>query len=173
MSSHKPMYPASSPPAFELVLIEPEIPTNTGNIGRTAAATGSRLHVVHPIGFDMGEKARRRAGLDYWDHIECREHDSWHTYLDDERPTRGWVFSAHGGRPHWDATFKKGDHLVFGGESSGLAEETQNALIDRFGADALLSIPMAGPPSVRSLNLATAVAIAAYEGLRQLPADEK
>ena len=167
MPSGKPMYPASTSPAFEIVLIEPEIPTNTGNIGRTAAATGCPLHVVHPIGFDMDEKARRRAGLDYWDLIECSEHVSWQDYLA-TKPPRGWFFSAHGGRPHWEADFQRGDHLIFGKESSGLDEDVQTALEEHFGADHLLSIPMEGQPKVRSLNLATAVAIAAYEGLRQL-----
>lgn len=173
MPRDEPMYKASqSPsidsPAFELVLVEPEIPTNTGNIGRTAAATGCRLHIVHPIGFDMDEKARRRAGLDYWDALDCREHASWAAYLDLEAPSRAWLFSAHGGRPYWEATFALGDHLIFGKESSGIDVAVRDAFEAKYGPDRVLTIPMAARHGIRILNLATAVAIATYEGLRQL-----
>ena len=167
------MYPATSEtsmpqPTFEIVLVEPEIPNNTGNIGRTAAATGCRLHVVHPIGFDMGEKARRRAGLDYWDHVDCHEHDSWSAYMEALQPPRAWLFTAKGGRPLWEARMARGDHLVFGKESSGIDTATRDAFVARYGPDSILTLPMVPREKVRSLNLATAAAIAVYEGLRQV-----
>ena len=171
------MYPATSAssmpkPTFEVVLVEPEIPNNTGNIGRTAAATGSRLHVIHPIGFDMDEKARRRAGLDYWDHVDCQEHDSWQAYIDTLAPPRAWLFTAREGRPIWDAKLAQGDHLVFGKESSGIDTATKDAFVARYGPESILTLPMVPQAGIRSLNLATAAAIAIYEGLRQITSNE-
>ena len=106
-------------PLANIVLLHPEIPNNTGNIGRTAAALGCRLHIVHPIGFDMDEKARRRAGLDYWHLVDCQEHASWEDFLATEAPKRLWLLSArtrHGGpaTPHFGAVFARGDYLLFG-----------------------------------------------------------
>ena len=93
-------------PAFHLVLLNPEIPNNTGNMGRTAAATGCRLHIIHPIAFDMSEKAARRAGLDYWHLVDCREHESWEAFLRDENPSRLWLYTTRTDRPHWEAQFR-------------------------------------------------------------------
>ncbi|MCH2162449.1 MAG: tRNA (cytidine(34)-2'-O)-methyltransferase [Phycisphaerales bacterium] len=152
---------------FEIVLLQPEIPNNTGNIGRTAVATGAGLHLVHPLGFQMDEKARRRAGLDYWQHLSCREHDSWEAFLEQEGPSRAWLFTSRGGRPYWDADFAPGDHLVFGKESEGVDAATRADFEARFGSDAVLTLPMVPRKGIRSLNLATAVAIAIYEALRQ------
>ena len=157
----------SAEPLFHIVLLHPEIPNNTGNIGRTAAALRCRLHIVHPIGFDMDEKARRRAGLDYWHLVDCREHASWEAFLESEAPERVCLFSSHGHSDHFSGTFRKGDYLLFGKESTGVGPETHAWVEARFGADHILRIPMPGTDGVRSLNLATAVAIAAYEGLRQ------
>ena len=157
-------------PLFHLSLLHPEIPNNTGNIGRTAAALGCRLHVIHPIGFGMDEKARRRAGLDYWHLVDCREHADWASYLDTERPGRLWMFSARGGRPHFDAEFRPGDTLLFGKESTGIDPATAAEVEGRFGAGCRLTIPMRAVEGMRSLNLATAVAIAAYEAFRQVRA---
>ncbi len=154
-------------PHFEIVLVEPEIPNNTGNIGRTAAATGCRLHVVHPLGFSMDEKARRRAGLDYWHLVDCREHADWGA-CDRTVPGPGWLLTARGGRPHWDVPFERGDRLIFGKESAGVGSEFQSAFEARHGSDRVVSLPMAMVPGIRSLNLATAVAIVVYEGLRRL-----
>ena len=89
-------------PPFHLVLLNPEIPNNTGNIGRTAAATGCVLHIVHPIAFDLSEKARRRAGLDYWDHVQWREHPSWEDFLTRQAPHRLWLYTTKASRPHWE-----------------------------------------------------------------------
>ena len=87
-----------SDPRFNIVLLNPEIPNNTGNIGRTAAATGCRLHLVHPLGFDMSEKALRRAGLDYWHMVDCVEHESWEAFLHAENPRRLWLFTTRSSR---------------------------------------------------------------------------
>ena len=160
--------PTPVAPLANIVLLHPEIPNNTGNIGRTAAALRCRLHIVHPIGFDMDEKARRRAGLDYWHLVDCREHPSWEAFLEREQPRRLWAFSARGQCSHFEARFMRGDYLLFGKESSGFGAEVAAWVAKLHGDDRLLSIPMPGGDGVRSLNLATAVAIAGYEALRQI-----
>lgn len=153
-------------PRFHIVLLNPLIPNNTGNIGRTAMATGCRLHVVHPLGFDMSEKARRRAGLDYWHLVDCREHASWASFLDDERPTRLWLYTTKTDRPHWNADFAAGDYLLFGAETKGVPAEVHDWVERIHGADHRVTLPMAD--DARSLNLSTVVCAAVYEGLRQL-----
>ena len=148
-------------PLLHVVLHEPEIPNNTGNIGRTCVALDCALHLIHPLGFDLDEKACRRAGLDYWPRLDVREHDSLERYLDTHRDARLWVLSTKATRPVWEADFAPGDHLLFGKETRGLPAE----VLERF-ADRLVTLPMV--PSERSLNLATAVCAVAYEGVRQL-----
>ncbi|MFG0259924.1 MAG: tRNA (cytidine(34)-2'-O)-methyltransferase [Phycisphaerales bacterium JB041] len=148
-------------PLLHVVLHEPEIPNNTGNIGRTCVALDCALHLIHPLGFDLDEKACRRAGLDYWPRLDVREHDSLERYLDAHRDARLWVLSTKATRPVWDAAIEPGDHLLFGKETRGLPAE----VLDRF-SDRLVTLPMV--PSERSLNLATAVCAVAYEGVRQL-----
>lgn len=153
-------------PVFHVVLHEPEIPNNTGNIGRTCIATGCALHLIHPLGFSTSEKACRRAGLDYWPRLRPTEHPSWDAYIaaaTSSAPPRLWLFSTKAVRPLWQADFRPGDHLVFGKETAGLPA----ALLERY-PDRLLTFPML--PTERSLNLATAVCAAVYEGLRQLTA---
>jgi tRNA (cytidine/uridine-2'-O-)-methyltransferase len=157
-------------PLFHIVLLNPEIPNNTGNIGRTAAALGCRLHIIHPIGFDMDEKARRRAGLDYWHLVDCREHASWEDFIAREAPRRMWLFTSHARGTYFDAHFQRGDYLLFGKESAGVGPETAAWVESTFGPRSSLRIPMPASDGVRSLNLATAVAIAGYEGLRQVSA---
>ncbi len=154
-------------PHFEIVLVEPEIPNNTGNIGRTAAATGCRLHVVHPLGFSMDEKARRRAGLDYWNLVDCHEHDDWGA-CEAAVPGPAWLLSAHGGTDHWEAAFERGDRLIFGPESRGVTPAFRAAFEARHGGDRVLSLPMLDREGIRSLNLATAVAVVVYAGLDRL-----
>jgi tRNA (cytidine/uridine-2'-O-)-methyltransferase len=160
--------PVSPDPRFEIVLLHPEIPNNTGAIGRTAAATGCRLHIVHPIGFDMGESARRRAGLDYWHLVDCVEHESWAAFVESERLERAgarlWLYSTKAARPHWEARFAGGDYLLFGCETTGPPEAVRRWA----GADRSVTLPMIDDPAARSLNLANAVCAAVYEGLRQL-----
>ena len=150
---------------IHIVLLNPEIPNNTGTIGRTAAATGAVLHVVHPIAFDMSEKARRRAGLDYWDQVDCREHEGWEAFLDSEQPERLWAFTAKASRPVWEADLQGGDYLLFGCETSGLPAPVLAWAIERWGSECLLSLPVRRP--ARSLNLACAVTAVVYECLRQ------
>lgn len=147
-------------PLFHVVMHEPEIPNNTGNIGRTCIATGCALHLVHPLGFDTSEKALRRAGLDYWPRLAVREHQSWDAYLADATPPRLWLTSGHGGKPLWDADLRPGDHLVFGKETRGLPSD----LLARH-PDRVVHLPMI--PGERGLNVATVVCAVVYEGIRQ------
>jgi tRNA (cytidine/uridine-2'-O-)-methyltransferase len=148
-----------------VVLIEPEIPPNTGNVARLCAGTGSPLHLVGPLGFRIDEHSVRRAGLDYWHLVDVRRHE---TLRDAEldiaretgRPARAWLFSGHGGTSYLDVPFEPGDALVFGKESVGLP---QSLLDER--REHTVAIPMLG--AVRSHNLANAVAIALYEALRK------
>lgn len=153
----------TGPPLFHIALHQPEIPNNTGNIGRTCVATRCALHLIHPLGFDVSEKACRRAGLDYWPRLQVREHPSLEDYLAAEAPPGLWVFSTKATRPLFDADLRRGDHLLFGRETRGLPQE----VLDRF-PDRLLLLPMV--EGERSLNLATAVCTAIYEGVRQLVA---
>ncbi len=150
---------------FHIVLHEPEIPNNTGNIGRTCIATGCELHLIQPLGFSTSVKACRRAGLDYWPRLAPSEHASWDAYLAAAAPSppRLWFFSTKAHTPVWDAPLATGDHLVFGKETRGLPDDLLAAYPNR-----LVCLPMAA--GERSLNLATAVCAAIYEGLRQLRA---
>ena len=152
-----------SPTLLNIVLHEPEIPNNTGNIGRTCIATGCALHLIKPLGFDTSEKECRRAGLDYWPRLNPTEHESWGDYLETAkpRPDRLWIFTTRTDRPVWDADIQPGDHLVFGKETAGLPSSFLSDYPDR-----LVTLPMI--PGERSLNLATAVCAAVYEGLRQM-----
>ncbi len=151
------------PPLLNIVLHEPEIPNNTGNIGRTCIATGCALHLIRPLGFDTSAKACRRAGLDYWPRLKPIEHENWAAYLAEAKPTPGriWVFTTKTDRPLWDATFRPGDHLLFGKETKGLPKSILDEHEDR-----LVTLPMI--PGERSLNLATAVCAGVYEALRQM-----
>ncbi len=154
---------ASAPrptPLFHVVLHQPEIPNNTGNIGRTCVATGCSLHLIKPLGFDTSEKACRRAGLDYWPRLGVREHDSWDDYLASAANARIWLFTTKTSRTLFDADLRSGDSLVFGSETRGLPEHILTRHKDR-----LLTLPMAS--GERSLNVATAVCAVVYEGVRQ------
>ena len=145
---------------LHLVLIEPEIPQNTGNVARTAVALGARLHLVRPFGFRWGDPRMRRAGLDYWQHLDYVLHDSLPAFLAAlPEGARVFAFSARAERSLYSARFRSGDWLLFGSETRGLPPEVR----ERFPA---LRIPTPGP--VRSLNLAVAVGVAAYEAFRQL-----
>lgn len=148
---------------FHIVLVEPEIPPNTGNIIRLCANTGSRLHLVQPLGFSLDDKAMRRAGLDYHEYAELRVHAHWSAFLAAVRPKpeRMFAMSTRGQRHVFDNRFEPGDCLVFGSESKGL----DPALRDGFAADQLLRLPMR--EGQRSLNLSNAVAVCVYEAWRQ------
>ncbi len=145
---------------FNIVLVEPEIPQNTGNIVRTCAATGCKLHLVKPLGFEVSDKYLKRAGLDYWHFVDITY---WNSFEELEKAfPQGnfYFFTTKGRKRHSDAEFKEGDFLVFGKETKGLPEEL---LI--LHPDKCLRIPMID--ETRSLNLSNSVAIAVYEGLRQ------
>jgi tRNA (cytidine/uridine-2'-O-)-methyltransferase len=150
-------------PFFHVVLHEPEIPNNTGNIGRTCVATRCALHLIHPLGFDTSEKACRRAGLDYWPRLGVQHHDSFAAFRAALPTPRLWLFSAKASTPFFSARFQKGDLLLFGKETAGLPDD----LLAQH-ADAALLLPIASEE--RGLNLATAVCAVVYEGLRQLHA---
>jgi tRNA (cytidine/uridine-2'-O-)-methyltransferase len=147
---------------LHLVLVEPEIHWNTGNLGRTALAVGAELHLVEPLGFSLEDKQVKRAGLDYWPRVKLRTWPSWEAAAR-ALPSLGeaWFFSSAATRPYWDAPFADDTVLVFGRESVGLP----SALVDAAG-DHALAIPMRDP-ALRSLNVSTAGALAAYEWARQ------
>lgn len=156
-----PSGPLTGGPLFHVVLHRPEIPNNTGNIGRTCVAVGASLHLIHPLGFDTSEKACRRAGLDYWPRLDVREHPSWAGYVERERPGRLWLLSTKGRRPVFGADLRRGDHLIFGSETSGLPAEILEAHADR-----TVYLPMV--QGERSLNVATAACAVVYEGIGQM-----
>ena len=146
---------------IHVVLIEPEIPPNTGNIARLSVAAGARLHLVGPLGFSIDDRAVRRAGMDYWQSLDLRTWGSWEELRDANPDGRFFFLSSKVDRPYWDACFKDGDFLVFGRETKGLPA---SLLADH--AATSFTIPMSD--GTRSLNLATAVGIVLYEGLRQI-----
>ena len=147
---------------FNIVLIEPEIPNNTGNIGRLALATGSTLHLIKPLGFEIDDKRLKRAGLDYWPHISLFTYESADEFFSLHKDKNMVFFSSHGEKDHWSIDYKDELFLVFGKESVGLSKElTKNY------SDNLFKIPLFSD-HIRSLNLANAVGIAVYEGLRQI-----
>ncbi|TMM56180.1 tRNA (cytidine(34)-2'-O)-methyltransferase [Maribacter algarum] len=148
--------------AFNIVLIEPEIPNNTGNIGRLALATGSRLHLVKPFGFELSDSRLRRAGLDYWKHISLFIYESVAEFYKIHSEKKLVYFSSHGNQDHWSIDFEDDMFLVFGKESVGLSNE-----IIQSNQDKLYNIPLYSE-HIRSLNLANAVGIAVYEGLKSL-----
>ena len=147
---------------MHVVLVAPEIPQNTGSIGRLCVATDSTLHLVEPLGFVIDDRHLRRAGLDYWPHVRLVRHASWGAF-EAARPTgRVLLFAARSPRSYTAVRYGDDDLLVFGGESRGLPAAVRAA-----HADALHGIPLSSP-HVRSLNLATAVAVVLFEALRQL-----
>lgn len=148
--------------AFNIVLIEPEIPNNTGNIGRLALATGSTLHLVKPFGFELNDKRLKRAGLDYWQHISLFIYENIDEFYDVHHEKNMVYFSSHGEKEYWTIDYQEELFLVFGKESVGLSNE-----IIKANANNLYKIPLYSE-HIRSLNLANAVAVITYEGLRQL-----
>ncbi len=173
---------------FNIVLVEPEIPPNTGNIARLCAATNTKLHLVHPLGFKITDKELKRAGLDYWHLLDIKEYENWNNFLTSQFNTKChsrengnpeenvngrlpdshgsgndkisncWYISTRGERNIWDIEFCPDDYLIFGSETKGLSEEILNS-----NKNKVISIPMNG--KARSLNLSTAVGIVLYEDL--------
>lgn len=146
---------------FRVVLAEPEIPQNTGNIGRTCVATRSELHLIEPFGFELSDRTLKRAGLDYWQHLTWKTYPTWNRWIQTIQPShRFFLFSKKGTQSFYEHRFLPGDWLVFGCETKGLPE----GLLEQY-PNQVLTIPQLGP--VRSLNLANAVSIAVFEALRQ------
>ena len=148
---------------FHIVLVEPEIPPNTGNVIRLAANTGCALHLIEPLGFSMEDKHMRRAGLDYHEYTQVKRHANWATFLATEKPdaARMFALTTKGTRFVQETQFQAGDWLVFGAETRGLAPE----LRERFAPANRLKLPML--EGQRSLNLSNSVAVVAYEAWRQ------
>lgn len=147
--------------ALNIVLLEPEIPANTGNIGRSCVATGSRLHLIKPLGFSLEEKHLRRAGLDYWPRLDVTVYEDFADFLSKNPGARLFFLTTKARRTYAEAAFSPGDFLVFGRESAGIPEEILLAHEEN-----CLRIPMV--PDNRSLNLSNSVAIVLYEAMRQL-----
>lgn len=145
---------------INVVLVNPEIPQNTGNISRTCAVTGAALHIIRPTGFEISDRTLKRAGLDYWDKLDVTYYDSYEEFLSKNADRPMYFFSAHGELSYADVEYPEGVFLIFGRESVGLPRELVDANLDR-----TLRIPML--PTLRCLNLSNSVAIAVYEVLRQ------
>ena len=149
---------------IHVVMVEPEIPQNTGNVARTCAATGAKLHLIHPLGFDISEKAVKRAGLDYWDKVEIEEHDSLEHFLQLNRPEENNMFfvTTKGKHTYCEPDYKNMDEvfLLFGKETKGLPEDLLQKYIDK-----TIRIPMR--KTLRSLNLSNSVNIVLYDVFRQ------
>ncbi len=149
---------------FNIVLLEPEIPANTGNIGRTCLATGTSLHLIEPLGFRLTEKMLRRAGMDYWDQVDVHRYRDYEHFLseteDGHKKPRIWYVTTKADQTYTQVSYQPGDYLMFGKESAGIPEE----ILVRHHRQCI-RIPMA--PDIRSLNLSNSVAIVLYEALRQ------
>lgn len=150
---------------LHVVLFQPEIAPNTGNIGRMCAVTRTRLHLIHPLGYVINDRNLRRAGMDYWRSLDVHEHADWAAFRASAAgPRRLWLFTTKAERNLWDARFADEDGLVFGNESSGAPDWLHAEL-----SATRVTIPRANP-ELRSLNLSTAAGVACYEAMRQLVA---
>ncbi len=147
---------------LNIVLFQPEIPQNTGNIGRTCVLTDCKLHLIKPLGFSLDEKEIKRAGLDYWPHLQLEIHESYEDLREKYKNSTFYFCSTKGEKYYHEAEFKEGDFLVFGRESKGLPDYIRNENIET-----LIKVPMINTTS-RSLNLSNTVALIAYEALRQI-----
>ncbi|MFP6886497.1 MAG: tRNA (cytidine(34)-2'-O)-methyltransferase [Opitutales bacterium] len=148
---------------IHLILLRPEIPQNTGNVGRLCAYVGCRLHLIRPYGFEINDARLRRAGMDYWHSLDLREHDDWDAFCaSGERPERIHLFTTKADRDLWETEFREGDGLLFGNEGTGVPAE-----VHEWAGERRVKIPQFRE-SLRSLNLANATAVATYEALRQI-----
>lgn len=145
---------------MNIVLLEPEIPANTGNIGRTCVATGTSLHLIEPLGFRLDEKSIKRAGMDYWDKLDVKRYINYAEFLEINKPKRIFMATTKAHKTYADVKFEEDDFIMFGKESAGIPEEI---LVEN--EDTCIRIPMLG--DTRSLNLSNSVAIVLYEALRQ------
>lgn len=148
---------------LHVVLFQPQIAPNTGNVGRMCALTRSRLHLIHPLGFVINDRNLRRAGMDYWRSLDVHEHADWRAFrASAQAPQRLWLFTTKTARGFWDVRFADGDGLVFGNEGDGAPDWLHEEL-----GDMRVTIPHANP-DLRSLNLSAAAAVATYEAMRQV-----
>lgn len=145
---------------LNIVLYQPEIPQNTGNIARTCVLTDSKLHLIKPLGFDLDEKHLRRAGLDYWKDLDLEVHESYEAFIEKYGDRKIFLASTHGGEHYDEVRFQEGDFIMFGRESSGVPQDVHESHEN-------IRIPMI-QSSTRSLNLSNTVAIIVYEALRQI-----
>ena len=145
---------------MNIVLHQPEIPANTGNIGRTCVATGSTLHLIEPLGFRLNEKEVKRAGMDYWEHLDVRRYINFQEFLEKNPKAKIWMATTKAKRCYTEVSFGPEDFIMFGKESAGIPEEI---LVEN--EESCIRIPML--PEIRSLNLSNSVAIVLYEALRQ------
>ena len=145
---------------MNIVLYQPEIPQNTGNIGRTCVATGSTLHLIEPLGFRLNDKMIKRAGMDYWERLSLHRYVNWQEFIDRNSDAKIYISTTKGKRAYTDMSFEKDAFLVFGRESGGIPRDIMNCY-----KDSLMRIPMLD--ETRSLNLANSVSIVLYEALRQ------
>lgn len=145
---------------MNIVLHEPEIPANTGNIGRTCVATGSTLHLIEPLGFRLNEKEIKRAGMDYWEHLDVRRYDDYRDFCEKNPDAKIWFATTKAKHIYTDVQFGPDDYIMFGKESAGIPEEI---LVEH--EENCIRIPML--PQIRSLNLSNSVSIVLYEALRQ------
>jgi len=146
---------------FRVVLFEPEIPPNTGNIIRLCSNTPCELHVIEPLGFELDDKRLRRAGLDYGEWQDIKRHKNWEAFLNNEKPERLWALTTKGSVGHADTQFEWGDYLVFGPETRGLPD----TILEQAGSERKIRIPMLA--NSRSMNLSNAVSVIVYEAWRQ------
>lgn len=149
--------------ALHIVLVEPEIPPNTGNIARTCAATGTHLHLVKPLGFSIDDKHLKRAGLDYWPFVTLSVHESLDDFMKEYEGATMYLATTKGGKRHTDVAYKDGDMILFGRETAGLPRDFIAA-----HAEQAIRIPMSADTRLRSLNLANSANIILFEALRQL-----
>ena len=145
---------------FNIVLFEPEIPANTGNIGRTCVATDTRLHLIEPLGFQLTEKQLKRAGMDYWEHLDVRRYINFQEFLEKNPKAKIWMATTKAKYTYSEVEYGPEDYIMFGKESAGIPEEI---LVDY--EDSCIRIPML--EQIRSLNLSNSVAIVLYEAMRQ------
>lgn len=155
-----------------IILYQPQIPQNTGNIGRLCAYTGARLHLVHPLGFRITDRHLKRSGMDYWNVLDVRHYENWHAYMVEDVANRPplentWLLTTKAQKTIWDSGFQEGDGLLFGNEGHGLPDEIHQLLWSR-----RICIPQFRE-GLRSLNLSTSAGIALYESLRQCRATGK
>ncbi len=149
-------------PVLNIILYEPEIPPNTGNIIRLCANTGARLHLIEPLGFELDDRRLQRAGLDYHEWASLVRHSGWQPFIESEQPERLFAFTTRGSSNYSQICYRRGDYLLFGPETRGLPE----TILNLFGPEQKLRIPQQA--NSRSLNLSNSVAVAVYEAWRQL-----